>query len=84
MANMLVSFPVARRPNREPQEVLSEKDLKELGDSLAHLSITAVRDFMNRRTGIAAWFTPAFRALSKSRRSCRCGSSFGNGVDLNS
>jgi len=36
---------VARRPNREPQEILSEKDLKELRDSLAHLSMTAVREF---------------------------------------
>ena len=45
IANVLVSFPVARRPNREPEEILSEKDLQELRHNLAHLSVTAVRDF---------------------------------------
>ena len=36
---------MARRPNDEPTEILSEKDLKELRHNLAHLSVTAVRDF---------------------------------------
>jgi hypothetical protein len=36
---------VPRRPNREKVEVLSEKELNEMRQSLAHLSATAVRDF---------------------------------------
>jgi hypothetical protein len=39
---------MARRPDREKNEVLSENDLKELRHSLAHLSVTAVRDFYER------------------------------------
>jgi hypothetical protein len=39
---------MARRPDREKSEVLSENDLKELRHSLAHLSVTAVRDFYER------------------------------------
>ena len=39
---------MARRPNDEPTEILSEKDLKELRHNLAHLSVTAVRDFYER------------------------------------
>ena len=42
---MLISVAMARRPDREKAEVLSEKDLEELRHSLAHLSVTAVRDF---------------------------------------
>ncbi len=36
---------MARRPDRENAEILSEKDLKELRHNLAHLGITAVREF---------------------------------------
>ena len=36
---------MARRPDREEAEVLSEKDLKELRYNLAHLSVSAVREF---------------------------------------
>lgn len=36
---------MARRPDREKAEILSEKDLNELRYNLAHLSVTAVRDF---------------------------------------
>lgn len=36
---------MARRPDRREAEVLSEKDLKELRYSLAHLSVPAVRQF---------------------------------------
>jgi hypothetical protein len=39
---------MARRPDREKKEVLSEQELKELRHSLAHLSVTAVRDFYER------------------------------------
>ncbi len=42
---MLISFAMARRPDREKAEILSEKDLKELRHNLAHLSVPAVRDF---------------------------------------
>jgi hypothetical protein len=45
MANMLISFAMARRPDRERAEILSKKDLKELRYNLGHLSVTAVRDF---------------------------------------
>ena len=45
---MLRWFPMARRPGREPDEVLSEKDLKELRHNLAHLSTAAVRDFYDQ------------------------------------
>jgi len=41
-------FVMARRPDREKHEVLSENDLEELRHSLAHLSVTAVRDFYER------------------------------------
>ena len=40
-----IAFQMARRPDREKAEILSEKDLKELRYNLAHLSVTAVRDF---------------------------------------
>jgi hypothetical protein len=36
---------MARRPGREKVEVLSENDLKELRHNLAHLTLSAVRDF---------------------------------------
>jgi hypothetical protein len=36
---------MARRPEREKVEMLSEQDLKELRHNLAHLSLGAVRDF---------------------------------------
>jgi hypothetical protein len=36
---------MARSPDREKAEILSEKDLEELRHSFAHLSVTAVRDF---------------------------------------
>jgi len=39
---------MARRPDRDKGEILSEKDLTELRESLAHLSIQAVRDFYDR------------------------------------
>jgi hypothetical protein len=47
-ANMLRIPPMARRPEREKAEVLSEKDLAELRHNLAHLSVGAVRDFYER------------------------------------
>jgi len=46
--NMLESRSVARRPDRENADILSEKDLKELRRNLAHLSIQAVRDFYDQ------------------------------------
>jgi hypothetical protein len=36
---------MARRPNRDKLEILSEKDLQTLRHNLAHLSVPAVRDF---------------------------------------
>ena len=39
---------MARRPDGEKAEVLSEKDLKELRYNLAHLSLSAVREFYER------------------------------------
>jgi hypothetical protein len=48
MANMLISFAMARRPDRERAEILTKKDLKELRYNLGHLSVTAVRDFYER------------------------------------
>lgn len=36
---------MARRPDREKADILSEKDLKDLRHNLAHLSLGAVRDF---------------------------------------
>lgn len=36
---------MARRPDREKVEILSEKDLKEPRHNLAHLRLGAVRDF---------------------------------------
>jgi hypothetical protein len=39
---------MARRPDREQADILSEKDLKELRHNLAHLSISAVQDFYER------------------------------------
>lgn len=45
---MLGSLAIARRPNRDQAEILSEKDLKELRHNLAHLSIQAERDFYDQ------------------------------------
>ena len=39
---------MARRPDREKAEILSEEDLKELRYNLSHLSEPAVRDFYER------------------------------------
>lgn len=36
---------MARRPDREKVDILSEKDLKDLRHTLAHLSLGAVREF---------------------------------------
>jgi hypothetical protein len=36
---------MARRRDREKSDELSERDLEELRHNLAHLSVTAVRDF---------------------------------------
>jgi hypothetical protein len=47
-ANMLGSPAMARRPDRDEAEILSEKDLNELRHNLAHLSIQAVRDFYDQ------------------------------------
>jgi hypothetical protein len=41
----MLSFAMARRPDRRQGEILSDKDLKELRHNLAHLSVEAVRDF---------------------------------------
>ncbi len=40
-----MDFAMARRPDREKIDILSEKDLKALRHTLAHLSVGAVRDF---------------------------------------
>ena len=48
IANMLASFAMARRPDREKLDMLSEKDLEELRHNLAHLSLGAVRDFYDQ------------------------------------
>jgi len=42
---------MARRPDRDEAEILSEKDLSELRHNLAHLSIQAVRDFYDQAYG---------------------------------
>ncbi len=47
-ANMLDSFPMARRPDRAKADAMSEADLRELRHNLAHLSVSAVRDFYER------------------------------------
>ena len=39
---------MGRRPDRDRGEVLNEQDLKELRHNLAHLSVSAVRDFYDR------------------------------------
>ena len=39
---------MARRPDREKVDMLSEKELTELRHNLAHLSLTAVRDFYDQ------------------------------------
>ena len=39
---------MARRPDREKVDILSEKELTELRHNLAHLSLTAVRDFYDQ------------------------------------
>jgi hypothetical protein len=39
---------MARSPDSRKSEVLNEKDLKDLRHHLAHLSVTAVRDFYER------------------------------------
>jgi hypothetical protein len=39
---------MARRPDREKLDVLSEKDLEQLRHNLAHLSLGAVRDFYDQ------------------------------------
>ncbi len=46
---MLTSLVMARRPDfNQHEETLSREDLKGLSQSLAHLSVSAVRDFYER------------------------------------
>jgi hypothetical protein len=42
---MIESLLMVRRSGRDKNEILSEADLKELRNNLAHLSIQAVQDF---------------------------------------
>jgi hypothetical protein len=48
IANLLQLSAMARRPDREKTDVLSEKDLNELRYNLEHLSVGAVREFYER------------------------------------
>ena len=48
MANMLASFGMARRFDRDKEDVLSEQDLKQLRESLSRLSPEGVREFYDR------------------------------------
>jgi hypothetical protein len=47
-ANMIASLAMARRPDPEKPDVLSEEELKQLRYNLAHLSPIGVRDFYER------------------------------------
>lgn len=47
-ANMLASLVMARRSSREPSDALNDEELKELRQSLAHLSPEGVRHFYER------------------------------------
>jgi hypothetical protein len=61
--------------------MLGKENVKELRQTLAHLSLPAVRDFYQQ----SYWgtsFTVAFRARAGCRRSFRFGNSYGNGVDF--
>jgi len=44
---------MARRPDREKVDILSNKDVKELRHNLAHLSLSAVRDFYDQASDLA-------------------------------
>ena len=48
IANVVRCFPMARRPDREKADILSDKDLKELRHSLTLLTLGGVRDFYDR------------------------------------
>jgi hypothetical protein len=50
-ANLLGSVAMARRPDRDKADILSERDIRELRHNLAHLSIQAVRDFYDQAYG---------------------------------
>jgi len=60
---------MARRPEiNQTDDVLSREDLKALGNSLAHLSVSAVRDFYERahnRCRITGRDFPPARALQE-------------------
>ena len=45
---MLASLVMARRPSRETSDALNDEELKELRQSLAHLSLEGVRQFYQR------------------------------------
>jgi hypothetical protein len=47
-ANMLASSGMARRFDRDKEDVLSEQDLKQLRENLSRLSPQGVRDFYDR------------------------------------
>jgi len=48
MANVLASSGMARRYDRDKEDVLSEQDLKRLRENLSRLSPEGVRDFYER------------------------------------
>ena len=60
---------MARRPNvDEREDILSREDLRALSQSLAHLSLTAVRDFYERaynRCRITGRDFPPARAIQE-------------------
>ena len=66
---MIEFLPMSRRPEfGKREEVLSREDLKALGQSLAHLSISAVRDFYERaynRCRITGRDFPPARAIQE-------------------
>jgi hypothetical protein len=72
---------MARRPDPEKAEKSTEEDLKELRHNLAHLSVTAVRDFYEQAYRLAGWSTTVLRTPERCRHECRRGSSCGSGID---
>jgi hypothetical protein len=78
---MLASSGMARRFDRDKDDVLSEQDLKQLRENLSRLSPQGVRDFYDRaHEDLPADLYPPADS-QEDPGWCRCGSSCGSGSD---
>ena len=73
---------MARRFDRDKEDVLSEQDLKQLRENLSRLSPQGVRDFYDRAHEDCRLIYTRLSTPGRSRRWCKFGRSCGSGNEL--